>query len=87
MIRRKIWTPEGLGRGGVGGGTGHGAYCPYISIQKILKIFLSETTGPISILHGRNVPLVTVYQDSSSRHDSSKTWPLGVGAYFLYISI
>ena len=26
-----------------------------------LKIFLSETTGPISIKFGRNVPLVTLY--------------------------
>ena len=28
---------------------GGGAYFPYISILKTLKIFLSETTGPISI--------------------------------------
>ena len=31
---------------------------------------------------------MTLYQDCSSRHDSSKTWPLGVSAYFfLYIYI
>ena len=36
-IRQKIWLPAG------------GAYFPYISVQKTLKIFLSETTGPISI--------------------------------------
>ena len=36
-IPQKTWPPEG------------GAYFPYISIQKSLKIFLSETTGPISI--------------------------------------
>ena len=36
-IRQKKWPPGG------------GAYFPYISIYKILKIFLSETTGPISV--------------------------------------
>ena len=36
-ICQKTWPPGG------------GAYFPYISIQKTLKIFLSETTGPISI--------------------------------------
>ena len=36
-IRQKTWPPGG------------GAYFPYISIWKTLKIFLSETTGPISI--------------------------------------
>ena len=52
---------------------GGGAYFPYVSILKTLKIFLSETTGPILILLGRNVPLVTLYQDCSSSHESSKT--------------
>ena len=28
---------------------GGGAYFPYISLYKTLKIFLSETTGPISL--------------------------------------
>ena len=37
LIRQKTWPP------------GDGAYFPYISILKTLKIFLSETTGPISI--------------------------------------
>ena len=37
------------GGGGGRGGGGGGAYFPYISIWKTLKIFLSETTGPISI--------------------------------------
>ena len=37
--------------------------------RKLKKIFLSETTGPISKLFGRNVPLVTLYQDCPSRHD------------------
>ena len=40
--------------------------------RKTLKIFLSETTGPISIEIGRNVSLVTLYQDYSSHLDSSK---------------
>ena len=31
------------------GGQGGGAYFPYISLWKTLKIFLSETIGPISI--------------------------------------
>ena len=48
------------------------AYFPYISIYKTLKIFFSETNGPISIQLGRNVSLVTLYKDCSSRHDSSK---------------
>ena len=65
------------------GRQGAGAYFPYISIKKTLKIFLSETTGPIC----RNVPLVILYQDCSSHLDSSKTWPPGGGAYFPYISI
>ena len=36
-ISQKTWPPGG------------GAYFPYISILKTLKIFLSETTGPTSI--------------------------------------
>ena len=44
MIHQKTWPLAG------------GAYFLYISIQKTLKIFLSETTGPMfSILLGRNV--------------------------------
>ena len=37
--------------------------------RKLKKIFLSEATGPISKLFGRNVPLVTLHQDCPSRHD------------------
>ena len=48
---------------------------------------MSETTGPISILLGRNVPFVTLYQVSSSHHDWSKTMAARGGAYFSYISI
>ena len=63
-----------------------GLFTLYIYIEKI-KIFLSETTGPISVLFCRNVSLVILYQDCSSHLDSSKTWPPGGGAYFRYISI
>ena len=62
-----------------------GAYFPYISLWKTLKIFLSETTGPISIWFCRNVPLVILLQDCSSRHDSLKTWPLWGGVNFPHI--
>ena len=71
---------------------GGGSYFPYVGIQKTLKIFLSETTGPISIYFGRNVALVTFHQDCSSYHDFSKKPGHqgemgGCGAYFSYISI
>ena len=64
------------------------AYFPYISIYKTLKIFFSETNGPISIQLGRNVSLVTLYKDCSSRHDSSKNMATrGRGLFSLYIYI
>ena len=67
---------------------GGGAYFPYISIYKTLKIFFSETNGPISIQLGRNVSLVTLYKDCSSRHDSSKNMAArGRGLFSLYIYI
>ena len=60
------------------------AYFPYISIYKTLKIF-SEINGPISIQLGRNVSLVTLYKDFSSRHDSSKNMAAsGRGLFSLY---
>ena len=43
----------------------------YRSIKEFLKIFLAETSGPISVF-GRNFPLMTQYQDCSSRHVSSE---------------
>ena len=65
-----------------------GAYFPYISIHKTLKIVFSETNGPISIQLGRNVSLVTLYKDCSSRHDSSKNMAArGRGLFSLYIYI
>ena len=76
MIHQKTWLPWG------------GAYFPYISIYKTLKIFFSETNGPISIQLGRNVSLVTLYKGCSSRHDSSKNMAArGRGLFFLYIYI
>ena len=64
------------------------AYFPYISIYKTLKIFFSETNGLISIQLGRNVSLVTLYKDCSSRHDSSKNIAArGRGLFSLYIYI
>ena len=64
------------------------SYFPYISIYKTLKIFFSETNGPISIQHGKNVSLVTLYKDCSGRHDSSKNMAArGWGLFSLYIYI
>ena len=64
------------------------AYFPYISTYKTLKIFFSETNGPISIQLGRNVSLVTLYKDCSSHHDSSKNIAArGRGLFSLYIYI
>ena len=67
---------------------GAGAYFPYISIYKILKILFLETNGRISIQLGRNVSLVTLYKECSSRHDSSKNMAArGRGLFSLYICI
>ena len=55
--------------------------------RKVLKVFFSETSRPISVSLGRNVSLVTLYQDFSSRYGLSKNMALGGGAYFPYISI
>ena len=61
---------------------------PTYLYRKLEKIFLSETTGPISIYLGRNVSLVTLYQDCSSSHDLSKNMAArGRGLFSLYISI
>ena len=74
MIRQKTWLP--------------GAGLFSLSIYKTLKIFFSETNGPISIQLGRNVSLVTLYKDCSSRHDSSKNIAArGRGLFSLYIYI
>ena len=47
---------------------------------------MSETTYLISLLLGRNVALVTLYQDCSSNHDSSKDMAARGRDYFPYIS-
>ena len=46
---------------------------------------MSETINLISLLLGRNVALVTLYQDCSSNHDSSKNMAARGGDYFPYI--
>ena len=52
------------------------------------KIFLSETTGQISISFCRNVPLVILFQDCSSHLDSLKNMAArGRGLFSLYIYI
>ena len=62
---------------------------PIYLYRKLEKIFLSETTGPISMYLGRNVSLVTLYQDCSSRQDlSKKRGRQGAGLIFpIYIYI
>ena len=63
------------------------AYFPYISIYKTLKIFFSETNGPISIQLGRNVFSTKIVQ-AVMIHDSSKNMAArGRGLFSLYIYI
>ena len=51
-------------------------------------MFLSETTGPISIYFCRNVSLVILYQGCSSHLDSSKNMAArGRGLFSLYIYV
>ena len=65
-----------------------GCYFPYIFIRKKLKIFLSETVGPFSILLDRNISLVTLYQDCSSCLDMTKNMAArGQSLFSLYIYI
>ena len=72
----KTWPPEGR------------AYFSYISIQKTLKVFLSETTRRMSIKCSRNVSLVTLYQDCSCHHESFKNMAArGWDLFSLYIYI
>ena len=54
------------------GHQGAGLIFPIYLYRKTLKVFFSETTGPISLQLGKNVSLVTLYQDCSSNHDLSK---------------
>ena len=70
------------------GRQGAGLIFPIYLYRKLKKIFLSETTGPISIYFCRNVPLVILYQDCSSHLDSSKNMAdRGRGLFSLYICI
>ena len=63
-----------------------GVYFPIYLYRKTLKVFFSETTGPISLQLGKNVSLVTLYQDCSSNHDLSKNMAAsGWGLFSLYI--
>ena len=65
-----------------------GAYFNLYYLYRKLKIFLSETTGPISIYFCRNVPLVILYQGCSSHLDSSKYMAArGHGLFSLYIYV
>ena len=76
-ILQKTWPPGGR------------AYFPYIYLyRKLKKIFLSETTGLISIYFCRNVPLVILYQGCSSHLDSSKNMAArGRCLFSLYIYV
>ena len=59
-----------------------------IFLYRTLKIFLSETTRPISTKFCRHVPFVILYQDCSSHLDSSKNMAArGRGLFSLYIYI
>ena len=70
------------------GRQGAGLIFPIYLYRKLEKIFLSETTAPISILFCRNVPLVILFQDCSSNLDSSKNMAArGRGLISLYIDI
>ena len=64
---------------------GWGLFSLYIYIKNF-KNLLVRTTGPISILFCRNVPLVILYQDCSSHLDLSKNMAArGRGLFSLYI--
>ena len=68
------------------GHQGAGLISPIYLYRKLEKIFLSETTAPISILFCRSVPLVILYQDCSSHLNSSKNMAArGRGLISLYI--
>ena len=70
------------------GRQGAGLIFPIYLYRKLKKIFLSETTGPISIYFCRNVSLMILYQGCSSHLDSSKnTAARGQGVFSLYIYI
>ena len=76
MIRQKIWPLGGR------------AYFPYISIIENFKnVLVIDQWTDFYITWQVNVSLVTLYQDCSCPHDSSKNLAARGGAYFPYISI
>ena len=83
----RLFKPFGFvkkhGRQGWGDGAGH--IFPIYLYRKVLNL-LVRTNKPISIYLGRNVALVTLYQDCSSCHDSSKNMAARrQGIFSLYI--
>ena len=74
-IRQKTWSLGGV------------AYFPYISIQKTLKIFLSETSGPFQYNFAEMLLRLSSTKIVQAIWIRQKTWPLGGVAYFPYISI
>ena len=82
------WFIKKQGRRGGGGGEGTGLIFPIYLYRKTLKVFFSETTGPISLQLGKHVSLVTLYQDRSCNHDLSKHMAAsGWGLFSLFIYI
>ena len=75
MISQKTWPPGG------------GARFPYITLQEILKIFFSETTGQIRLIFCINSLQVTLYQDCSNYDDISKNMAARGRARFPYITL
>ena len=70
------------------GHQGAGLIFPIYLNRTLEKIFLSETTGPISLLLGKNIFFVSLYQDCSSNRDSSKNMAArGWSLFSLYIYI
>ena len=63
-----------------------GLFSLYIYIENFKNLLVTETTGPISISLGRNVSLVTLYQDCSGRHDLSENMAAREqGILYIYI--
>ena len=84
----KLFKPFGFVKKHGCRGGGGGLIFPIYLYRKLKKIFLSETTRPISILFCRNVPLVILDQDCSSHLDLSKNMAArGRGLFSLYIYI
>ena len=64
---------------------GRGLFCLYIYIENFKKYSCQK---PLDWFHCRNVPFVSLYQDCSGRHDSSKNvaaWGRGLFSLYIYI--